>query len=553
MMQASHHNSTVPTHRRASLSSSSSFTDTVSDLHTELLLSPFPRSTALTPSMLNKYYEELESARHLQRLQRASTSQLDARSAMGSSLGMSSGAASLLSARFSGGAESRRISAAAYAFPPSAYGGGGSGSMGTTATSSPRTSSCSLSLSSMSLSPSGGGVDRFGGSSLRGGDCESSLSGAGSGLQQSCCSSSSVAATAAANAMLGGTPHPPSPPMECTMEYLADLVKEKKQLEIFPQSFNHVERLVDEEINRVRLALFQCDFATDDLHLPEPEGEVVTITEKLYVPRREYPEYNFVGRILGPRGMTAKQLEQETGCKIMVRGKGSMRDKRKEEANRGKPNWEHLDDELHVLIQCEDTANRAVVKMQVAAEHVKKLLIPAPEGTDELKRKQLMELAIINGTYRPFHGKPPNGSLEQSRLLTMVPQSALRSSIYSVSPGGSPSPLNSSNLIHPLSFPSVSSSPGLDFSTVMNQSLLDSFISTYNLGSTTGLGGAASSIGGTSFNGATSSSPLSTVTSPTMTDPPGGAFGYGSAVNTSYPGNLLQSLPASLFESSSLL
>lgn len=27
--------------------------------------------------------------------------------------------------------------------------------------------------------------------------------------------------------------------------------------------------------------------------------------------------------------MTAKQLEQETGCKIMVRGKGSMRDKKK--------------------------------------------------------------------------------------------------------------------------------------------------------------------------------------------------------------------------------
>lgn len=40
-------------------------------------------------------------------------------------------------------------------------------------------------------------------------------------------------------------------------------------------------------------------------------------------------QYNFVGRILGPRGMTAKQLEQETGCKIMVRGKGSMRDKKK--------------------------------------------------------------------------------------------------------------------------------------------------------------------------------------------------------------------------------
>lgn len=40
-------------------------------------------------------------------------------------------------------------------------------------------------------------------------------------------------------------------------------------------------------------------------------------------------QYNFVGRILGPRGMTAKQLEHETGCKIMVRGKGSMRDRKK--------------------------------------------------------------------------------------------------------------------------------------------------------------------------------------------------------------------------------
>lgn len=40
-------------------------------------------------------------------------------------------------------------------------------------------------------------------------------------------------------------------------------------------------------------------------------------------------QYNFVGRILGPRGLTAKQLEAETGCKIMVRGKSSMRDKKK--------------------------------------------------------------------------------------------------------------------------------------------------------------------------------------------------------------------------------
>lgn len=40
-------------------------------------------------------------------------------------------------------------------------------------------------------------------------------------------------------------------------------------------------------------------------------------------------KFNFVGRILGPRGMTAKQLEHETGCKIMIRGRGSLRDDKK--------------------------------------------------------------------------------------------------------------------------------------------------------------------------------------------------------------------------------
>ncbi|ETN69406.1 KH domain protein [Necator americanus] len=185
-----------------------------------------------------------------------------------------------------------------------------------------------------------------------------------------------------------------------SVEYLSQLLKDKKQLSAFPNVFHHLERLADEEISKVRVALFQFEFTKEEMSLPEPEGDIQITTEKVFVPAKEHPDYNFVGRILGPRGMTAKQLEQETGCKIMVRGRGSMRDKKKEELNRGKPNWEHLSEDLHVLIQCEDTPNRARVKLARAVEEVKKLLVPAPEGEDELKRKQLMELAIINGTYR---------------------------------------------------------------------------------------------------------------------------------------------------------
>lgn len=45
--------------------------------------------------------------------------------------------------------------------------------------------------------------------------------------------------------------------------------------------------------------------------------------------------------------------------------------------NRGKPNWEHLNEDLHVLITVEDTRNRAEMKMKRAVEEVKRLLVPA--------------------------------------------------------------------------------------------------------------------------------------------------------------------------------
>lgn len=242
-------------------------------------------------------------------------------------------------------------------------------------------------------------------------------------------------------------------------DYLAQLLKDRKQLAAFPNVFNHVERLLDEEISKVRASLFQINGVTKEpLKLPEPEGEALTLNEKVYVPVKEHPDFNFVGRILGPRGMTAKQLEQETGCKIMVRGKGSMRDKKKEEANRGKPNWEHLSDELHVLITVEDTENRAGMKIKRALEEVKKLLVPHAEGEDELKKRQLMELAIINGTYRDSSAKhmPTELSFETAfdgwKQLAAAEQRLMNPAGI---PGLAPNPLAAARNANPLGAPLI--------------------------------------------------------------------------------------------------
>ncbi|XP_055495391.1 KH domain-containing RNA-binding protein QKI isoform X3 [Leucoraja erinacea] len=220
-----------------------------------------------------------------------------------------------------------------------------------------------------------------------------------------------------------------------TPDYLMQLMNDKKLMSSLPNFcgiFNHLERLLDEEISRVRKDMYNdtLNGSTEkrSTELPDGVGPIVQLQEKLYVPVKEYPDFNFVGRILGPRGLTAKQLEAETGCKIMVRGKGSMRDKKKEEQNRGKPNWEHLNEDLHVLITVEDAQNRAEIKLKRAVEEVKKLLVPAAEGEDNLKKMQLMELAILNGTYRDANIKSPTA--QAPRIITgptsVLPPAALR-------------------------------------------------------------------------------------------------------------------------------
>lgn len=228
-----------------------------------------------------------------------------------------------------------------------------------------------------------------------------------------------------------------------TPDYLMQLMNDKKLMSSLPNFcgiFNHLERLLDEEISRVRKDMYNdtLNGSTDkrSSELPDAVGPIVQLQEKLYVPVKEYPDFNFVGRILGPRGLTAKQLEAETGCKIMVRGKGSMRDKKKEEQNRGKPNWEHLNEDLHVLITVEDAQNRAEIKLKRAVEEVNKLLVPAAEGEDSLKKMQLMELAILNGTYRDANIKSPAlafslaASAQAHRIITgpapVLPPTALR-------------------------------------------------------------------------------------------------------------------------------
>ncbi|MGH0163243.1 UNVERIFIED_CONTAM: hypothetical protein FKN15_044385 [Acipenser sinensis] len=108
-------------------------------------------------------------------------------------------------------------------------------------------------------------------------------------------------------------------------------------------------------------------------------------------------QFNFVGKLLGPRGNSLKRLQEETLTKMSILGKGSMKEKEKEEELRksGEAKYQHLSEDLHVLIEVFAPPAEAYARMGHALDEIKKFLIP--DYNDEIRQAQLQELTYLNG------------------------------------------------------------------------------------------------------------------------------------------------------------
>ena len=69
-------------------------------------------------------------------------------------------------------------------------------------------------------------------------------------------------------------------------------------------------------------------------------------SEKVYIPVKEFPEINFFGLLVGPRGNSLKKMERDSGAKISIRGKGSV----KEGKARPEQYAEDAEEDLHCLV-----------------------------------------------------------------------------------------------------------------------------------------------------------------------------------------------------------
>ncbi|XP_061597058.1 KH domain-containing, RNA-binding, signal transduction-associated protein 1b [Cololabis saira] len=202
--------------------------------------------------------------------------------------------------------------------------------------------------------------------------------------------------------------------MENDDKYLPELLAEKDSLD---QSFTHAMKLLNSEIDRIQKGETKKESET---YLDLFTTKNIKLKERVLIPVKQYPKFNFVGKILGPQGNTIKRLQEETGAKISVLGKGSMRDKAKEEELRkgGEPKYAHLSMELHVFIEVFAPVPDAYLRMAHAMEEVKKFLFP--DMMDDICQEQFMEMSYLNGGQEhgargrggmPVRGLPPAGAL----------------------------------------------------------------------------------------------------------------------------------------------
>ncbi|TDL25617.1 hypothetical protein BD410DRAFT_717569, partial [Rickenella mellea] len=117
-------------------------------------------------------------------------------------------------------------------------------------------------------------------------------------------------------------------------------------------------------------------------------------SEKVYIPVKEFPEINFFGLLVGPRGNSLKKMERDSGAKISIRGKGSV----KEGKGKSDQYADDAEEDLHCLVMADSED-----KVAACVKLINKVIETAastPEGQNDHKRNQLRELAALNGTLR---------------------------------------------------------------------------------------------------------------------------------------------------------
>jgi splicing factor 1 len=133
---------------------------------------------------------------------------------------------------------------------------------------------------------------------------------------------------------------------------------------------------------------------------------------KIFIPQTASVSSNFVGMVLGPRGLTHKKLESQTGAKITIRSRDAQK-KMKISPDSRSHYVLGLDEEAHIHIASSSWNN-----VDKAAQLVEPLLTNIQEEKNITKRAQMMKLASISGSKSSHYmGTSTTASLQSIELM----------------------------------------------------------------------------------------------------------------------------------------
>ncbi len=98
------------------------------------------------------------------------------------------------------------------------------------------------------------------------------------------------------------------------------------------------------------------------------------IKRKIVLPKDS--NFNYSGLLIGPKGNNQKQLEERTGCRILVRGKGSQ----------NQTNDHEDEEDLHVLVLGDNEAQVAK-----ACAEIERIIFADDDTLNKLKQEQMVQ------------------------------------------------------------------------------------------------------------------------------------------------------------------
>eukprot|EP00916_Digyalum_oweni_P006251 GHVL01010805.1.p1 GENE.GHVL01010805.1~~GHVL01010805.1.p1 ORF type:complete len:516 (-),score=126.52 GHVL01010805.1:122-1669(-) len=149
-----------------------------------------------------------------------------------------------------------------------------------------------------------------------------------------------------------------------------------REMRIKQAMHSEYQRLIEYMTNKLPSFITPHDF--------RPQRRI----KKIVIPLDKYPDYNFMGLLIGPRGCNHKRLEAESGCQIAIRGKGTLKE--------GKRTDHQTEEEANMPMHVHISADTDQ-KLDKAISLIEPLLDPGHPMHEEFKKAGLEQLAVVNG------------------------------------------------------------------------------------------------------------------------------------------------------------